>query len=165
MGVLSFNQKGNLSFPSFQVFWCSFQSHLMWVQSQLVCSPPLKNNIFHLGWKNFQNSREATPFPSIRYRYKSPVMNMRSSASTRNNVQTLFVTSLFDHLQYARIKFHIFDSGTSTYFCNTHCRFQIPQIVHSSTTCCTCLMYMANVKTRIFRNFQFGMRCFLLTYG
>ena len=32
-----------------------------------------ENNIFHLTWKNSQNSREATLFPSIRYLYKSPM--------------------------------------------------------------------------------------------
>ena len=60
-----------LSFPIFISispfhFQGSFQSHLAWVQSHLTCSPPCKNNIFHLTWKNSQNSREATPFPSIR---------------------------------------------------------------------------------------------------
>ena len=55
--------------PSFQVFWCSFQSpptfhfqssfqsHITWVQSHLMCPPPWKNNIFHLAWKNSQKSR------------------------------------------------------------------------------------------------------------
>ena len=33
-------------------FWGLFQSHLTWVQSHLVCSPPCENNIFHLMWKN-----------------------------------------------------------------------------------------------------------------
>ena len=55
-------------FGFFQVFWCSFQSYLTWVQSHLV-----SNNIFHLAWKNSQNSRAATPFPSIRYLYESPI--------------------------------------------------------------------------------------------
>ena len=41
---------------------CSFQSHLIWVEAT-----PCVNNIFHLAWKNSQNSREATPFPSIKY--------------------------------------------------------------------------------------------------
>ena len=29
--------------------------------------PSVQNNIFHLAWKNSQNSCEATPFPSIRH--------------------------------------------------------------------------------------------------
>ena len=53
-------------------FQCLFQSHLVWVQSHLACSPPCENNIFHLSWKNSQNSHEATPFTSIRYLYESP---------------------------------------------------------------------------------------------
>ena len=33
-----------------------------------------RNNIFHLAWNNSQNSCAATPFPSIRYLYESPIM-------------------------------------------------------------------------------------------
>ena len=35
--------------------------------SHLTYSPPHQNNVFHLMWKNSQNSCEATPFPSIKY--------------------------------------------------------------------------------------------------
>ena len=39
-----------------------------WLEFNLTSLlPPLKNNIFHLAWKNSQNNREATLFPSIRY--------------------------------------------------------------------------------------------------
>ena len=31
-----------------------FNLILLWVQFHVVCSPPHKNNIFHLGWKHFQ---------------------------------------------------------------------------------------------------------------
>ena len=45
-------------------------SHLTWAFSphvHLTCSPPRKNNIFCLVWKNFPKSHEATPIPSIGY--------------------------------------------------------------------------------------------------
>ena len=48
-------------------FQCLFQSHLAWVQSHFMCCTLHENSIFHLAWKISQNSREATPFPSIRY--------------------------------------------------------------------------------------------------
>ena len=53
----------NRNFEFFRVYPSnvSFQSHLTWFQSHLAW-----NNIFHLVWKNSQNSRAATPFPSIR---------------------------------------------------------------------------------------------------
>ena len=43
-------------------------SHLTWpFSSHIHMPPPCENNIFHLAWKNSQNSRETTPIPSIRY--------------------------------------------------------------------------------------------------
>ena len=48
--------------------------------SHLTCSPPCKNNIFHLAWKNSQNSHEATPIPSIRYLYESPITQFEPSS-------------------------------------------------------------------------------------
>ena len=53
---------------------CSFQSHLVWVQSHFTCSPPCENNIFNFTWKNSQNDHETTPLPSIRYLHESPNM-------------------------------------------------------------------------------------------
>ena len=65
-------------FPNFFVFQCLFQSHFVWVQFQLKCSPPHKNNIFHLAWKNSQNSCETTPFPSI----KSATIHFKESSTS-----------------------------------------------------------------------------------
>ena len=55
-------QKRNLSFSEFPDVHFNLTS----------CGPSAGNNIFYLAWKNSQNSRKATPFPSIRCLYESP---------------------------------------------------------------------------------------------
>ena len=41
-------------------------------------SPPRKNNIFHLTWKNSQKSHAATPIPSTRYLLRATKYNLPS---------------------------------------------------------------------------------------
>ena len=103
-------------------FHFDVQSHLAWVKSHFVCSPPHTKKIFTSRGKNSPQSHEATPVSINKVLYESPITEHTEKlciSAAKKCTSAVFWWLISCHLVIGfGFSFQIFENVARTYECN-----------------------------------------------